>query len=78
MRVLPSRLVLENARDARKVIVSGRNAEGFWVDLSAKAQFGACAVVKRDSEGFFHAAKAGAGTINVSPPPASPPRCRLR
>src|SRR5215467_14381758 len=34
LRVFPSSLQLDNARDARRLVVSGRTPDGFWVDVS--------------------------------------------
>src|SRR5687768_3157376 len=67
LRVLPSSLTLENARDARRLTVSGLTADGFWKDLTDSAKFvPALPIVKRDSEGFFVPAKSGATTVTVS------------
>src|SRR5437879_12728637 len=38
LRVQPAALALENARDVRRVLVSGRTKEGQWIDLSRAAR----------------------------------------
>ncbi len=67
IRVAPPALKIANAADARRLIVSGRTADGFWLDLTSKAKFTPSApIVKRDKEGLFHAARAGKSQIVVS------------
>lgn len=66
LRVIPASLTLVDARDARKIIVSGRTADGFWVDLTAKAKFAPCVIATRDVEGFFHGTKPGTATLAVT------------
>jgi hypothetical protein len=66
VRVTPTSLTLDGARDGRKVIVSGRTADGFWRDLTDSARFEATSVVKRDSEGFLRPMKAGRGMMKVT------------
>src|SRR5690349_15786246 len=53
LRVAPAALVLENGRDLRRVLVSGRRADGSWEDLSASAVMRAeLGKVRVDGEGF--------------------------
>src|SRR5258705_12949925 len=67
LRVLPASLTLDNARDARRLVISGRTAEGFWADVTDKAQMKPDApLVTRGKDGFFRPAKAGKGELFVS------------
>jgi len=67
LRVLPATLTLENARDARRLTVSGMTAGGYWTDLTDRAKFdSARPIVKRDSDGFFVPAKSGQTSLTVS------------
>lgn len=67
LRVQPAALTLLDGRDARKLIVSGKTADGFWVDLTDGAAIKpAAALVNRDSEGFFHPVQAGRTSLKVS------------
>src|SRR5258708_32496455 len=60
LRVLPASLTLDNARDARRLVISGRTADGFWADVTDKAQIKPDSpLVKRDKDGFFRPTKAG-------------------
>src|SRR5437899_11805529 len=66
LRVFPSSLELDNARDARRLVVSGRTPDGFWADLTDKATITPQApLVNRDKDGFFHPAKAGTTSLQV-------------
>src|SRR5262249_6524037 len=66
LRVFPTSLQLDNARDARRLVVSGRTPDGFWVDVSDTATITAQSpLVTRDKDGFFHPAKAGKTTLLV-------------
>ena len=67
LRVLPTSLTLENARDARRITVSGLTAEGFWKDLTDSARVTPVhPIVKRDSEGLFVPIKSGSTTLTVT------------
>jgi hypothetical protein len=67
LKVTPASLTLDNARDARKLIVSGRTPDGFWIDLTPQAAFKPAAkLVSRDGSGFFHPVKAGKTALAVS------------
>src|SRR5438105_13856347 len=67
LKVEPTAIVLANARDARRIVVSGRRPDGSWIDLTRAAQFTAPAgLVRLDREGYFAPAKAGRGQIEVS------------
>src|SRR5438045_1357534 len=67
LRVLPGTLELENLRDVRRLVVSGQGADGYWHDLTYKAAYkSALPAIKRDKEGFFHAAKPGKTTLAVT------------
>src|SRR5258708_2748043 len=67
LRVLPASLTLDNARDARRLVISGRTADGFWADVTDKAQIKPDApLVTRGKDGFFRATKAGKGKLFVS------------
>src|SRR5438552_3827386 len=67
LKVLPGTLELENLRDVRRLVVSGQGADGYWHDLTFKADYKpAMPAIKRDKEGFFHAAKPGKTTLAVT------------
>jgi hypothetical protein len=66
LRVLPARLTLADSHDARTLIVSGRTADGFWLDLTDEAKFAPNPVVKRDASGLFRATKAGQSVLNIA------------
>ncbi len=65
--VEPASLVLEDARDERSVIVTGRTATGQYIDLSHVAHFApASNMVTVDSDGFIHPAHAGKTSLTVT------------
>jgi hypothetical protein len=67
LRVIPASISLDNARDVRKVIVSGRTADGFWVDLTDAATFKPqTPLISRDKEGYVHPVKAGKTSLGIS------------
>jgi hypothetical protein len=67
LRVQPAALVLENARDARRVLVSGRTKEGQWIDLSRAARLiPASSGVRVDADGYLHPVKAGPAQVTVA------------
>src|SRR5262249_42629212 len=67
LRVLPAALTLDNARDARRLVVSGRTPDGYWLDLTFEAAYKpAAGLVTRDAEGYFHSVKPGATTLTVT------------
>jgi hypothetical protein len=67
VKVTPSALTLTDARDSRKLIVSGRTPDGFWLDITPRAVFKPAAkLVSRDQEGFFHPLKAGQTALVVT------------
>src|SRR5258708_7072095 len=60
LRVLPASLTLDNARDARRLVISGRTADGFWADVTDRAQIKPdVLLVARGKDGFFRPTKAG-------------------
>lgn len=66
LRVQPASLTLDNARDVRRVLVSGRTSDGYWHDLTGQAFFKpAAALVARDKEGFFRGVKPGKTMLTV-------------
>src|ERR1043166_4854458 len=66
LRVQPASLVLTNARDARRVLVSGRTASGQWIDLSREAKLMPAAGVTVDADGYIAPVKAGATKVVVA------------
>jgi hypothetical protein len=67
LRVQPASLALLDGRDARKLVVSGKTADGYWVDLSDSAKIRPAApIVNRDSDGFIHPLKPGRTALQVS------------
>jgi hypothetical protein len=67
LRVQPASLALENIRDARRVLVSGRTKEGQWIDLSRSAKLTpASGGVKVDGEGYIHPVQAGTARVVVA------------
>ncbi len=67
LRVAPAAIILDNARDARKIIVSGRTPDGFWVDLTDRAAYTpAAALVSRDKDGYLHPLKPGKTSLTVT------------
>ncbi len=67
LRVQPAALVLENIRDARRVLVSGQTKDGRWVDLTPVARFSPVAGgVTVDREGYISPVKAGAARVVVA------------
>src|ERR1051325_3224517 len=67
LRVLPPALTLEDARDARKVVVEGRTSDGYWLDLTDRSVIKPTApIVSRDSDGFYHPAKVGTAALAIS------------
>lgn len=66
IRVEPASLTLNDARDARRVLVSGRTAEGSWVDVTSLAQFEENSdAVDIDEHGYFIAKAKGEATVEV-------------
>jgi hypothetical protein len=66
LRVFPQKLTLDNGRDTRNVVVSGRTADGFWRDVTDRVSFAPNALVKRNTDGAFCASKPGASTLKLS------------
>jgi len=67
LRVEPAALALENARDARRVLVSGRTKEGRWIDLSRTAKLvPASGGVRVDADGYLHPVKPGLVRVAVA------------
>ena len=55
LKLQPDSLVLAHKRDVRRVLVSGRTEEGYWIDLSRAANFTpTSSTVQVDSEGYLH------------------------
>jgi len=62
----PSDLVLEDGRDARRVLVWGKTAEGGRIDLTSKAVFKAeSEAITADAAGYVHPKAAGAGRVAI-------------
>ena len=67
LKLQPESLVLEHKRDLRRVLVSGRTEEGYWIDLSRAASFTpTSSTVQVDSEGYLHPIEAGTTKVTVS------------
>ena len=67
LKLQPDSLVLVHKRDVRRVLVSGRTEEGYWIDLSRAARFTpTSSTVQIDSEGYLHPIEAGTTKITVS------------
>jgi hypothetical protein len=73
LRVQPAALALENARDARRVLVSGRTKEGAWIDLTratrfipAGAQRSWAGGVRVDADGYIYPVKPGRTQVTVA------------
>src|SRR4051794_5857592 len=66
LKVSPPSLTLDSARDVRKLIVSGKTADGFWIDLTPQAHFLTVPILKRDAEGTFRAVKPGKASLTVT------------
>jgi len=63
----PSQLRLEDARDARRVLVLGQRSDGGVVDLTGEAQFKAAAQsLSIDAEGYISGTEAGETTVSVT------------
>lgn len=66
LKVFPAFLTFDNARDARKLLVSGRMPNGYWVDLTQEATFQpANQLLRRDAKGYFLPVKPGKTTLFV-------------
>ena len=67
LKLQPDSLVLAHKRDVRRVLVSGRTEEGYWIDLSRAARFTlTSSTVQIDSEGYLHPIEAGTTKVTVS------------
>ena len=67
LKLQPDSLVLAHKRDVRRVLVSGRTEEGYWIDLSRAASFTlTSSTVQIDSEGYLHPIEAGTTKVTVS------------
>lgn len=67
LKVMPAALTMDNARDLRKLVVSGRTADGYWIDLTDRAVFQpAERIVQRDRNGFFRPVKPGKTTLSIT------------
>jgi len=67
LKVTPAALNLDNARDVRKLIVSGRTPDGYWIDLTSESAFQpAAGLIRRDREGFFHPVRPGRTTLRIT------------
>ncbi len=63
----PSQLRLDDARDARKVLVLGQRADGGVIDLTGEAQFKSDpGVLSVDADGYWSAAKASETVVTVT------------
>ena len=67
LKLQPDSLVLAHKRDVRRVLVSGRTEEGYWIDLSRAASFTPISsTVQIDSEGYLHPIEVGTTKVTVS------------
>ena len=67
LRVQPAALVLLDARDARRVLVSGRTSAGQWIDLTSTARLiPVSSGVRVDAEGYLHPVKVGVTRVTVA------------
>lgn len=67
IRLEPSSLLLEDARDARRVLVLGERTDGGWVDLTGVARWKVSGDgVAVDGRGIFTGKKTGDGKATVS------------
>jgi hypothetical protein len=66
LRLEPATLTLEDARDARRVLVIGERADGGTLDLTGDARWTAGSdVLQVGAQGLITGVKAGQGTVNV-------------
>src|SRR5262245_3091434 len=67
LEVFPQKLELSGTRDARRIIVSGKDAEGRFYDLSSEAKLTpASAHVAIDKDGFVDPKVAGETKLSVA------------
>src|SRR5262245_16387550 len=67
LSIQPSSLVLDHARDSRRVVVLGVTEAGTTVDLSATAQFTTdSSVVRMTSQGIFEPVAEGMAKVGVA------------
>ena len=67
LKLQPDSLVLTHKRDVRRVLVSGRTEEGYWIDVSRAASFApTSSTVQIDSEGYLHPIEVGTTKVTVS------------
>jgi Protein of unknown function (DUF1549)/Protein of unknown function (DUF1553) len=67
LSVQPAALTLEDSRDARSLIVTGKTAAGYMVDLSPVAVVKAAApVVRVDKDGYVQPVKAGSTHLTIA------------
>ena len=67
LKLQPDSLVLAHKRDIRRVLVSGRTEEGYWIDVSRAASFTpTSSTVQIDSEGYLHPIEVGTTKVTVS------------
>ena len=67
LKLHPESLVLEHARDVRRILVSGQTAEGDWIDVTTHASYkSVSSVVQVDEGGYFHPMSAGTTKVTVS------------
>ena len=72
LEVFPPKLELNGARDARRVIVSGKDAEGRLYDLSSEAKLAAAGPqVGIDRDGFIEPKVVGESKVTVTAAAAS-------
>ena len=66
LTVLPAALTFANGRDDRSVIVTGRTAAGYSVDLSADAVLKPAApIIKVEANGTIHPVRVGKTTLTI-------------
>ncbi len=66
LRMTPSSIALDGARDARRVLVTGVAADGSTFDLTTAAKFETPEGLQADLAGFFHPKQDGQYTVKVT------------
>lgn len=66
LQVQPASLELKGARDIRRVLVSGKTADGKIVDLTPVAQYAVTGTATLDEDNFVVPKSIGNGTLNIT------------
>ncbi|MSR58463.1 MAG: DUF1549 domain-containing protein [Planctomycetaceae bacterium] len=67
LQVFPTKLELNGVRDSRRLLVSGKTADGFSIDLTAEAKLSAEGdVVSIESDGYINPLKPGTAKLVVA------------